>query len=231
MIVSFYTLENRPQRSHIKYQNPRSICCQRTVSIHWSWFRATSSYALSGSSFLEGKCVCRVTQSCPTLCDPTNCSPPRSSVHGISQPRTLEWVAIPFSRRSSQPRDRTHVSCIAGRFFTIWAIREELLLYFRTMLSIFSIRTATLLFVCLFVFSPNWSLQRPHQRRERFKPIKLQHTHLADLTRTSPKKGDWVGKETLKDQHTASPQTVEHSHSQRGHPCAPTPKKQCTTII
>ena len=46
------------------------------------------------------------------------CSPPGSSVHGIFQARILEWVAIPFSRRSSQPRVRTQVSCIAGIFFT-----------------------------------------------------------------------------------------------------------------
>ena len=48
-----------------------------------------------------------------------DCSPPRSSVHGILQARMLEWVAISFSR-GSWPRDRTHVFCIAGRFFTIW---------------------------------------------------------------------------------------------------------------
>ena len=47
------------------------------------------------------------------------CSPPGSSVHGVLQARILEWVAIPFSRRSSPPRDQTQVSCIAGRFFTI----------------------------------------------------------------------------------------------------------------
>ena len=62
-----------------------------------------------------------VTQSCPTLCDPTNCSPPGFSVHGILQTRILEWVAIPFSRGTSWPRDGTLVSCIAGRFFTVWA--------------------------------------------------------------------------------------------------------------
>ena len=49
-----------------------------------------------------------------------DCSPPGSSVHEILQARILEWVAIPFSRGSSQPRDQTQVSCIAGRFFTIW---------------------------------------------------------------------------------------------------------------
>ena len=64
-----------------------------------------------------------VTQSCPTLCDPKDCSLPRSSVHGIFQARVLEWVAISFSRGSSQPRDQTWVSCIVGRFFTIWATR------------------------------------------------------------------------------------------------------------
>ena len=50
--------------------------------------------------------------------------PPSSSVHGILQARILEWVAIPFSRESSPPRDQTQVSCLAGRFFTIWAPRE-----------------------------------------------------------------------------------------------------------
>ena len=62
-----------------------------------------------------------VAQLCPTLCDPTNCSPPGSSVHGIIQAKILEWIAIPFSKGSYQPRDRAWVSCIAGRFFTIWA--------------------------------------------------------------------------------------------------------------
>ena len=63
----------------------------------------------------------KVAQSCPALCDPTNYSPPDSSVHGILQARILEWVAFLFSRGSSQPRDWTQVSCIAGRFFTSWA--------------------------------------------------------------------------------------------------------------
>ena len=66
------------------------------------------------------------TQSCPTLCDPMDCSPPGSSTHGFLHARILEWVAIPFSRGSSWPRDRTWVSCTAGRFFTIWATREVL---------------------------------------------------------------------------------------------------------
>ena len=58
-----------------------------------------------------------VAPSCLTLCDPVDCSPPGSSIHGILQTRTLEWVASSFSRGSSQPRDRTWVSCIAGKCF------------------------------------------------------------------------------------------------------------------
>ena len=70
-------------------------------------------------------CACvLVILPCPTLCDPMDCSLPGSSVHGILQARILERVAISSSRRSSQPRDWTQVSCSAGRFFTIWATRE-----------------------------------------------------------------------------------------------------------
>ena len=58
----------------------------------------------------------KFTQSCPTLCDTMDC--------GILQARILEWIAVPFSRGSSQPRDRTQVSLIAGRFFTSRATRE-----------------------------------------------------------------------------------------------------------
>ena len=60
-----------------------------------------------------------VSQLCPTLCNLMDCSPPDTSVHGILQARILEWVVISFSRGSSQPKDRTWVSCIADRFFTI----------------------------------------------------------------------------------------------------------------
>ena len=52
-------------------------------------------------------------QSCPTICDPMDCSPPGSPVHRILQARILEWVAISFSRGSSQPRDRTHISGVS----------------------------------------------------------------------------------------------------------------------
>ena len=65
-----------------------------------------------------------VAQSCSTLCDPMDCSLPGSSVCGTLQSRILEWVAMPSSRGCSQPRGWTHVSRIAGGFFTIQATRE-----------------------------------------------------------------------------------------------------------
>ena len=114
--------------------------------------------------------LCLVPQSCPTLCDPTDCSLPGSSVHGDSPGRNtaagchallqgifptqgsnpglphcrrflyrlshqgrswiLEWIAYPFSRGSSQPRNWTRVSCTAGVFFTSWATREAPILLF-----------------------------------------------------------------------------------------------------
>ena len=61
----------------------------------------------------------KIAQLCPTLCDPMD-----YMVHGILQARILEWVAFPFSRGSSQPRDQTQVSRIAGGFFPSWATRE-----------------------------------------------------------------------------------------------------------
>ena len=67
------------------------------------------------------------------LCDPGDCSPPGSSVHGILQARILEWVAISFSRGSSRPRDQTQVSHIAGRCFTgggvAWETQTNFLLF------------------------------------------------------------------------------------------------------
>ena len=75
-----------------------------------TWNSEISSYTL-----------CCVSQSCLALCSPLDCSPPSSSVHGIFQARVLQWVAIPFSRGSSRPRDQTCISsdsCTAGGFFT-----------------------------------------------------------------------------------------------------------------
>ena len=71
------------------------------------------------------ECVCVAQQ----LCDAMDCSPPGSSVQGILQARVLQWVAISFSKGSSRLRDQTHVSCIAGGFFTVWATREVPLVF------------------------------------------------------------------------------------------------------
>ena len=68
---------------------------------------------------LQARTLEKVAQSCPTLCDSKD-----YAVHGILQARILEWVVFPFSKRSSQPRDQTQVSHIAGGFFTSWATRE-----------------------------------------------------------------------------------------------------------
>ena len=65
-----------------------------------------------------------VVELCLTLCNPMDYNPPGSSVHGILQEWILEWVVIPLSRGSSQTMDQSQVSCIAGRFLTIWATRE-----------------------------------------------------------------------------------------------------------
>ena len=76
------------------------------------------------SSSLSLQAECLVAQSCLTLFDPLDCSPPGSSVHGNLQARILQWIATPFPRGSSQSRSRTWVSCLAGWSFTIWTPRE-----------------------------------------------------------------------------------------------------------
>ena len=71
---------------------------------------------------------CLVTKSCPTLCDPMDCSPPGSSVYRFSQRRILEWVAISSFRGSFWTKNQTRiscVSCIAGRFFAWWVSLES----------------------------------------------------------------------------------------------------------
>ena len=66
-----------------------------------------------------------VAQSCLTFCNPMDCSWPGFSDDGILKARILEWVAIPFSRGSSWPKDQTWVSCTIGRFLIIWATRRR----------------------------------------------------------------------------------------------------------
>ena len=82
----------------------------------YSW--TTPSFPFLGFLFV----ALLVTKLCLTLCDPMDCSPPASSVHGILQARILEWVAMPFSRGSSWPRDWTHVFRIGSWVLYHWAI-------------------------------------------------------------------------------------------------------------
>ena len=76
-------------------------------------------------------CICSVAQSCPVLCDPMNCNPPGSSVHGTSQARIQEWVAISSPRGSSQSRIKPAAPALAGGFFTTeWpGVNQKLLLW------------------------------------------------------------------------------------------------------
>ena len=81
-----------------------------------SWWEPQSAPGLVFVRFGGDHLFVKVAQLCPTIWDPMD-----YIVHGILQARILEWVAFPFSRGFSQPRDRTQVSCIAGRFFSCWA--------------------------------------------------------------------------------------------------------------
>ena len=105
------------------------VCCQNAITqrcTEWKW-ELPSCVCSSLSpphrkqfSFGADPFICLHAKLCVTLCDPVDCGPPGSSVHGILQPKILEWIAMPSSRGSSQPRDQTHVSCsssVAGKFF------------------------------------------------------------------------------------------------------------------
>ena len=117
--------------SHIPSHWPRAwgtVYTQRSLPPHPSTLELFSwpgkfpqlSYSPQGKESES-----EVAQSCPTLSGPVDCSLPGSSLHGIFQARILEWVAISFSRASSQPRDRTEVSLIGGRRFNLWATRDS----------------------------------------------------------------------------------------------------------
>ena len=102
------------------------MCLMKNVSVlhmfysgmDWSGVQSTVCVCVCVCVYLHA-CVCaKSLQSCLTLCNPVYYSPPGSSVHGILQARILEWVAMPSSRGSSSPRDRSCISCIAGRFYT-----------------------------------------------------------------------------------------------------------------
>ena len=106
---------------------PNSKWIPRSLEVEKYKGRSIFNAKAGGGGNLNISVCVLVAQSCPTLCDPMDYSPPGSSVHGILQARKPEWIAIPFSRGSSRPRDQTHiscVSCIAGRFFTTWELKE-----------------------------------------------------------------------------------------------------------
>ena len=117
----------------------RTVLLSQNIVLKWKWkdpltklnaifkpFGAHISLILSNHTtdpsvsqhHLQSPCGCSVAQSCLTLCDPIDCSPPGSSVHGILQARILECVAMPSSRGSSQRRDQTCISFPASGFFT-----------------------------------------------------------------------------------------------------------------
>ena len=115
-------------------------CAEGHTALHgprlrkgYSPFPTVANMLKEGSfKHLKKPSVCvLVAQSCPTLCNPMDYSPPDSSVHGILQARILEWVAILFFKESLWPMDRTLVSCIAGGFFTIWVTKEAFMFYLK----------------------------------------------------------------------------------------------------
>ena len=92
-------------------------------SLPWfTWFKQPSHKQLYPPLLLC--CCCLVAKSCPTVCNPLDCSLPASSVHGISQAWILEWVAVPFSGGSSPPRGWTPVSCIGRWVLYLWGTRK-----------------------------------------------------------------------------------------------------------
>ena len=101
-----------PTLSHPYMNTGKTIALTR-------WTFVGKVMCLLFNMLFESESESEVSQSCLTLCDPMDCSLPGSSIHGIFQARVLEWVAVSFSRRSSQPRDQTQVSRITGRRFTL----------------------------------------------------------------------------------------------------------------
>ena len=101
-------------------QQSESAICIHISLLFWISFqfrapRSTEYFPvyMVASHVLSISCVCVCTQSCPAVCDPVGCSPLDAPVHGILQARILGWVAISYSRGSSQPRDWTHISCVS----------------------------------------------------------------------------------------------------------------------
>ena len=101
--------------------SPEYTCVGRPC---YPWMFQFALHILSWFPGFTTEVIVLVAQSCPTVWDSMDCGLPGSSVHRIHQARILEWVASPFSRGSSRPRDWSLVSCSVDGFFTIWATRE-----------------------------------------------------------------------------------------------------------
>ena len=127
------------------HPNPEAIVINSSVQVQSSIFKWAECLLQGHSSLDLGPTLIQmvspgysdygeVAQLCLTLCDPMDCSLQGSSVHGIFQAILLEWIAISFSRGSSQPRDRTWVFRIVDRRFTVWATRKVLTTSARSLL-------------------------------------------------------------------------------------------------
>ena len=104
-----------------------SMDCMESQRVRHNWVTFTFFHhgTLELSKLIKyRKQACSVAKSCPTLCNPMDCSPPGSSVHEIFQVRILEWVAMPSSRGSSRPRDRTCISSTCRQILYYWATWE-----------------------------------------------------------------------------------------------------------
>ena len=125
MVVKTYMVSNISLNWNFSYHRYRCFSTRRYLVVRQQLRTLTFTELVQRKIVTHGslKVKVLVTQSCSTLCNPMDCSPPGSSVHRILQVRILEWVAIFSSRGSSWPRNWTHFR-IASRFFTIWASRE-----------------------------------------------------------------------------------------------------------
>ena len=120
------------QLSYFKFW--KMMLCKCWTQYTSKFGRLSSGHRRSVFILIPKKSESEVAQLCLTLCDPMDCSLQGSSVHGIFQAILLEWIAISFSRGSSQPRDRTWVFCIVDRRFTVWATRKVLTTSARSLL-------------------------------------------------------------------------------------------------
>ena len=110
--IPHFTFSGSPAGARITQELGKPILCTVENLLPYQQFLCIHDSASSDSATSKQHICCLVAKSCLTLCDPIDCSPPGSSVHGISQARILEWVAISFSRGFPQLRDRIRVSCI-----------------------------------------------------------------------------------------------------------------------